>query len=159
VDPADPNAPGSQCGGQLLLLPTGDVLFTHGMGTPPDIYHPPGSPNPGWAPTISSYSVQLVRGTHNYSISGTQFNGLSQANEYGDDFQNATNYPLVHIVNNATGHVFYCRTHDHSTMGVATGTATVSTKFDVPSSAETGGSKLYVVANGIASNYVAVGVF
>jgi hypothetical protein len=36
-------------------------------------------------------------------------------------------------------------------MGVATGSALVSTKFDVPADIELGPSKLYVVANGIQS--------
>jgi hypothetical protein len=57
----------------------------------------------------------------------------------------------VRIKNNATGHVFYARTHDHSTMGVRTGNATVSTNVDVPAGMETGASTLQVVANGIAS--------
>ena len=70
--------------------------------------------------------------------------------------ETATNYPLVRITNDSTHHVFYARTHGHSTMGVATGTATVSTNFDVPATMETGASKLEVVANGIPS--VAVGV-
>jgi hypothetical protein len=64
----------------------------------------------------------------------------------------------VRITNNATGHVFYARTHDHSTMGVATGSKTVSTNFDVPSGVETGASKLEVVANGIPSQPVNVAV-
>ena len=63
----------------------------------------------------------------------------------------ATNYPLVRITNVATGHVFYARTHDHSTMAIATGNAIVSTTFDVPAAAETGASNISVVANGIAS--------
>ena len=62
------------------------------------------------------------------------------------------------ITNNATGHVFYCKTHAHSTMGVATGATIVSTKFDVPSGIETGASKLVVVANGIPSVSVVVTV-
>jgi hypothetical protein len=41
---------------------------------------------------------------------------------------------------------------------VATGNATVSTHFDVPSDMETGASKLVVVANGIASKPVAITV-
>jgi hypothetical protein len=57
----------------------------------------------------------------------------------------------VRIVNSATGHVFYCKTHNHSSMGVATGNATVSTMFDVPAGIEAGASKIYVVANGIPS--------
>jgi hypothetical protein len=36
-------------------------------------------------------------------------------------------------------------------MGIATGSTTVSTTFDVPSGIETGKSAIYVVANGIAS--------
>jgi hypothetical protein len=83
---------------------------------------------------------------------------LSQANAYGDDFQDATNYPLVSITNNATGHVFYCKTHGHSTMAVATGSSVVSTKFDVPATTETGASKLVVIANGIPSASVTVTV-
>ena len=69
-----------------------------------------------------------------------------------------SSYPLVRITNNASGHVFYARTHDHSTMGVATGKKKVSTHFDVPSGIETGASSLAVVANGIASTAVAVTV-
>jgi hypothetical protein len=69
---------------------------------------------------------------------------------YGDDDQEATNFPLVRIVNKKTRHVFYARTHDFSFMGVAS-EKPVSTSFDVPSSIETGPSNLFVVANGIAS--------
>jgi hypothetical protein len=98
-----------------------------------------------------------VRGS-TYRISGQQFNGLSQAASFGDEFETATNYPLVRITNNATGHVVYARTHGHSTMGVATGQTRVSTNFDVPAAAETGGSSLEVVANGIASQPVAITV-
>ena len=87
-----------------------------------------------------------------YQISGTQFNGLSVGADYGDDATMATNYPLVRIVNMATGHVFYARTHDHSTMGIATGSTIVSTTFDVPANAETGTSRVVVVANGIPSH-------
>ena len=93
-----------------------------------------------------------------YKIYGTQFNGFSQANAYGDDFQDATNYPLVRIVNSATGHVFYCRTHNPSTMAIATGSKQVSTSFDVPAGAETGQSELFVIANGIPSSPVFVTV-
>ena len=56
----------------------------------------------------------------------------------------------MRIVNNSTNHVFYARTHGHSTMGVATGSTPVSTNFDVPVM-ESGPCQLYVVANGIPS--------
>ena len=87
-----------------------------------------------------------------------QFNGLSQAAAFGDEDETATNYPLVRITNKSSGHVFYAKTHDHSSMGVATGTATVSTNFDVPVGIETGLSALVVVANGISSAAVNVTV-
>jgi hypothetical protein len=58
-----------------------------------------------------------------YTISGTQFNGLSEGAAYGDGAQSGTNYLLVRITNHATRHVQYARTHDDSTMGVATGSA------------------------------------
>src|SRR5262249_20206025 len=106
-------------------------------------------------PTITSAPSSVNRG-QTYSISGTQFNGLSAGADYGDDAQMASNYPLVRITNKASGHVFFARTHDHSTMGDATGTTPVSTNFDVPANAETGASKLAVVANGIASTPVNV---
>ncbi len=50
--------------------------------------------------------------------------------------------------------MFYCHTHDHSTMGAAIRTATVFTYFDVPGTIDFGASQLYVVANGIASEPV-----
>ena len=138
--------------GCLLVLPTGQVLVEGS-----EVYNPTGTYQAAWAPTITSVSSSVTRGS-TYVISGTQFNGLSQAAAFGDEYETATNYPLVRITNNSTSHVFYARTHDHSTMGVATGSATVSTSFDVPSTMETGASSLEVVANGIPSAAVSITV-
>lgn len=138
--------------GSLLMLPTGQVLVGGSQ-----VYNPAGTYQAAWAPTITSVPTSLTRGT-TYKISGTQFNGLSQAAAFGDEYETATNYPLVRITNRASGHVFYAKTHDHSTMGVATGSATVSTNFDVPAGMETGSSTLEVVANGIPSSPVSVTV-
>jgi hypothetical protein len=80
---------------------------------------------------------------------------MSQGAAYGDDVQAATNYPLVRITNLASGHVFYSRTHDHSSMAVASDQI-VSTHFDLPSTQEVGLSTLEVVANGIPSRAVYV---
>ncbi|HEY1654590.1 MAG TPA: hypothetical protein VGF86_05725, partial [Candidatus Tumulicola sp.] len=142
-----------QAFGAPLLLPTGQVLVLGYSNV--QLYTGAGQPKASWAPAIKTSPAKVTRG-HSYKISGTQFNGLSQAMAFGDEFQNATNYPLVRITNNASGHVFYARTHDHSSMGVATGSLIVSTHFDVPSSMETGASTLQVVANGIASVAVKV---
>ena len=156
--PAPPNAVNTPSFvGHLLLLPNGQIMYTD-FSTDVEFLTSTGTFSTAWRPTIKTVATTLTHGSKNNSISGTQFNGLSQANAYGDDLQDATNYPLVRITNNATGHAFYCKTHGHSTMGVATGTAIVSTKFDVPSGIETGASKLVVVANGIPSVSVAVTV-
>jgi Big-like domain-containing protein len=140
----------------MLLLPTGQVLVTD-QSSDVEIYTPAGTYQAAWQPTITSFTANLGQG-QTYPISGTQFNGLSQASTYGDDAQMATNYPLVRITNTGSGHVYYVRTHDHSTMGVATGGAIVSTQMDVPASAETGPSTLVVVANGIPSAPVSINV-
>jgi len=139
-------------GNSLMVLPTGQVLIG---GT--EVYKGAGKPQAAWRPAISSAPSTITRGS-TYQVFGTQFNGLSQAAGFGDEYQTATNYPLVRVTNTSTGHVVYARTHDHSTMAVATGNRTVFTYFDVPPSAETGASTLQVVANGIASQAVAVTV-
>lgn len=140
--------------GRMLLLPTGQVLFTDGSRDV-EIYTSDGVPDPAWAPAITDAPTSVQPGMA-YTISGTQFNGLSQGAAYGDDAQSATNYPLVRFTNQASGHVFYARTHDHSSMGVATADAIVSTSFDVPASIELGDSDLVVVANGIPSVSVTI---
>ena len=102
-----------------MVLPTGQVLVSN--STFVQVYTPANTKFPRkWAPTIKQFPATVVLGS-TYQISGQQFNGMSQAASFGDELETATNYPLVRITNNATGHVFYARTHGHSTMGVATG--------------------------------------
>jgi hypothetical protein len=140
--------------GPILVLPTGQVIVE---GNVVAVYNEKGTYQQSWAPAITIFPKTVARGS-TYKISGQQFNGLSQAAAFGDEFETATNYPLVRITNKASHHVFYAKTHDHSTMGVATGTATVFTNFDVPAGAEAGASTLEVVANGIPSKKVSVTV-
>jgi hypothetical protein len=138
-------------GGSLMVLPTGEVLVGGSQ-----LYTTTGTYQNAWRPALfPGGSNSYLRG-HTYTLYGQQFNGLSQAAAFGDEFETATNYPLVRITNRSTGHVFYAKTHDHSTMGVATGTTVVHTQFDVPMAAETGASTLEVVANGIPSVAVPV---
>ncbi|MGH7814358.1 MAG: hypothetical protein ACREQI_10205 [Candidatus Binataceae bacterium] len=137
--------------GRLLTLPTGQVMYTNGYDYI-ELYTPAGSPNASWKPTITASPSSVTPGGANYSLTGTQLNGLTQNNFYGDDYQAATNFPLVKITNNGTGHAFYARTHSFSTMGVATGSTSESAEFDVSASTECGASTITVVANGIASS-------
>ncbi|MBI1335179.1 MAG: hypothetical protein GC165_20130 [Armatimonadetes bacterium] len=137
--------------GNFLILPNGQVMFTD-FSKDVEIYSPTNNvPNDAWRPTISAYPSSGALTGKTYIISGTQFNGLSNGSAYGDDSTNNSNYPLVRITNSATGHVRYCKTHDHSTMAVATGSLPVSTFFDIPSNIEKGPSVIEVVCNGIAS--------
>ena len=140
---------------RMLVLPTGQILLTDGS-TDVEIYTPVGTFLSAWQPVISSVPSAVTRNSTSNFIGGTQFNGLSQGAAYGDDAQSATNYPLVRITNNATGHVFYAKTHDHTLMSVATGGEFVSTSFDVSSVTELGASTVQVVANGIPSNPAAI---
>lgn len=143
---------------RFLLLPTGQVLMTT-QGSTVDIYTPDAaelSADPSWKPGITGYPPVLIPG-HSYPLTGTQFNGLSHANSYGDDAQMATNYPIVRLTR-ADGKTHYLRTSEHSSMGIATGAQTVSTQIDVPFGVEPGLWDLRVIANGIPSDPVSVNV-
>ncbi len=154
ISPAPHASNDSSFYGNFLVLPTGQILFTDFFFV--SVYNPAGTYNPAWAPSIQSAPTRVHPG-ESYLISGHRFNGMSQGSAYGDDQQAATNYPLVRIKNNRTGHVFYSRTHDHSSMAVASADL-VSTHFDVPATQERGPSQLVVVCNGIPSAPVAVSV-
>jgi hypothetical protein len=145
--------------GRLLVLPTGQILYTLADGATDDaeIYTAKGTYQSSWAPTITTAPTSVTPGD-TYKISGTQFNGLTHGAAYGDDAQMNSSYALVRITNNSSKHVIYARTHNPSTMAVATGSKVVSTHFDVPKNAETGASTLVVVANGIPSAAVDVTV-
>jgi hypothetical protein len=135
--------------GRMLLLPNGQILFS-AQTNAVHAYTYYGCPAASSRPVITT-APSSVRPLHTYTLQGQQLNGLSQAVGYGDDAATATNYPLVRIQNRATGHVVYCRTFDHSTMGVATGTSMQSTSFAVPYGIELGPSEICAVANGISS--------
>ncbi|MGH9713939.1 MAG: hypothetical protein ACRD5M_11645 [Candidatus Acidiferrales bacterium] len=147
--PGTPNTPGDgSFFGNMLVLPTGQILFTD-FSNDIEIYTPQRGHMENTEPVVILAPIFLSRGK-SYQTFGLRFNGVSQAAAYGDDIQGATNYPLVRITKLFTGHVQYSRTHDHSSMAVASNDL-VSTHFDVPANQELGLSKFEVVANGIAS--------
>jgi hypothetical protein len=149
-----PDAPNdSSYNVRLLMLPTGQVLEDDGSGDI-EIYTGKQKTMTGIAPVIVKVPKTLTAGS-TYTLSGRRLNGFSQANFYGDDDTQATNYPLVRITNAASGAVVYARTHNHSYMGIGSNRV-VSTMFDVPSNIATGTSTLAVVTNGIASQATSV---
>lgn len=139
----------------MLVLPTGQVLFNDRTGDF-EVYNSTGSPNSHWLPSMTSVPTALAAG-HTYTLSGKQLNGLTQGSAYGDDYQSATNYPLVRLTNNTTKAVVYARTHGMTTMTVAPG-ASSSVSLTLPASIPAGSYTLVVVANGLASTPVAVTV-
>ena len=155
---ATPN-PGTAAGeptynARLLVLPSGQVLYSN-CTNKIEIYTPSGGPHPSWRPHITHVPHHMHPGGH-FTLSGRQINGLSQANAYGDDAQMATNYPLVRLLGPASVGIVFCRTYDHSTMAVATGSAVHHTHFHVPPHLPHGEYELVVIANGIASEPVKV---
>lgn len=150
---APSNSTGPAYVGRMLLLPTGDVLYADGSSTV-SAYTPDGAPDEDWRPEITDHPHQ-IRAKQTYTLRGRLFNGLSQACSYGDDATMATNYPIVKITT-STGDVVYCRTFDHSSMGVATGLAIETTHFKVPLGVAEGPAELCVISNGISSECIPV---
>lgn len=138
----------------LLILPTGQILETDGSADV-QIYTPAATPDPAFAPIIRTVPRELAHGV-TYRLSGYRLNGMSQGSAFGDENQNATNYPLARLTF-STGWVVFARTHDHSSMAVAS-TRVSETSFDVPAGGPSGPAMLQVVTNGIASRGVAVTV-
>ena len=135
----------------MMVLPTGQIIQKSCGNSPVDIYNPANmNIQDNWRPLITSLPAVICRGGKNLKISGIRLSGMSHGAGYGDDCQSDTNYPLVRITNTNTSHVFYCRTHDHSSVAVQS-QKTSYTFFDVPANVELGPSTLQVVASGIPS--------
>jgi hypothetical protein len=151
--PTPPNNNQQLFWSRMMLLPTGEVLFSPSSNDI-RVYTPDGAPHETWRPTITAVTPQqgvLPWLVDSFVLTGTQLNGLSQANMYGDDCYPATNYPLVRLRDPQTNAVTYARTYEFSTMGVATGAALQSCRFAMPNVPD-GTYELTVVANGISSH-------
>lgn len=140
----------------LLALPNGQVMALETDGSNVWFYTPAGAPNAAWLPAVTSAPSSLVSGA-SYQLAGTQLNGLTQGASYGDDVQAATNFPIVKVVNAASGHVSFARSSNFSTMAVTPG-ASGTASFVMPQSVEPGPSSLSVIANGVASAPVSLNV-
>ena len=130
---------------RMLILPTGQLLLS--TRTAEWIFTPTDSPLAASAPTISSISPN---GDGTFTLSGTQLNGVSEGASYGDDAQMAENYPIVRLTA-TNGDVYYARTFNWSSTGVATGSTPVTTEFALPAGLPNGQYSLSVIAVGVAS--------
>jgi len=139
--------------GFMLTLPNGQLMYNDRFGDMV-LYTGGGKAAKAWAPTVTSVPNALAAGS-SYTLSGTQLNGLTQDTAYGDDYQDATNYPLVRITNTASKQVVYARTYGMTSMSVTPGQSS-SVQFTVPAAIGSGAATLVVVANGIPSAKVKV---
>src|SRR6185295_10399376 len=110
------------------------------------VYTPTGSPLTAGKPIISNITQT---GCTTFTITGTQFNGISQGTCYGDDWQMASNYPIVRLTSGSN--VYYARTSNWNSTGVKRGSAPDTAQFTTPASVSPGTYSLVVVANGISS--------
>lgn len=150
---------------QMLELPDGSIMLipNRGWNTIIEIYQPTDQTyDLSWAPEICGGSCPSGNPTQIYNnapnqISGLRFNGMSQGAAFGDEFQDATNYPLVRITD-SNNEIYYCQTYDFSSMGVQTGDLAVATLYSCPNVPTGTTGNLEVVANGIPSNSMLVTV-
>jgi uncharacterized repeat protein (TIGR01451 family) len=135
---------------RMLVLPSGQVLFTYNSSQL-YVYTPSGVSQSAWKPVISG----IAANGNNYVLSGMQLNGISAGASYGDDAEMDTNYPIIQLkAKDGSERVYFARTFNWSSTGVATGSSQVTTNFSLPPSMPFGTYALSVVANGIASDPV-----
>jgi hypothetical protein len=131
---------------RFIVLPSGQVMLSN-SDQQLWIFTPNGGPQNAWRPRIDSI---VPNGNNILTLTGEQLNGLDEGSNYGDNDQNATNYPIVRIVDSA-GKVFYARTFNWSSTGVATGSTRETVQFVLPKGLSPGVATFFVVANGIPS--------
>jgi hypothetical protein len=133
----------------MLNLPDGTILYASQYTNQYYVYTPGGTPLAQGKPTINNIS-KLNCDT--FKVTGTLFNGISEGAAYGDDWQMATNYPIIRLTTGTK--VYYARTFNWSSTNVQTGTTPDSTLFTLPAGLPYGTYSLVVTANGISSNPV-----
>jgi hypothetical protein len=128
VTPAGPNLGFAPCIDRMLVLPTGQILYSDGADSHLWVYNADSAPNAAWAPRITGI-VPNPNGS--YTLGGTQLNGMDQGAAYGDDVQMASNYPLISLTD-SNGNVSYARTSNWNLTGVQTGFVPESVNFTLP---------------------------
>jgi len=130
----------------MLVLPTGQVLFSD-SGSQLWIYTPDGPVNPAVRPVINNVTYN---GGGSFTLTGQQINGQSAGSSYGDDDESDQNYPIIRMTN-STGSVFYTRTTNWSTAGVAGGSAPQKVDFTPDPSVSPGTYTLILSGAGVSS--------
>jgi hypothetical protein len=134
---------------RMLMLPTGQVLFTTG-GNKLAVYTPDGTALAAGKPGVSSVTLNA---DGSYTLTGGLLNGISAGASYGDDAEMDSNYPIVQLTD-SSNHVRYARTHNWNATGIYTTNGATSTLFNLPTGLAAGNYTLRVIANGNPSNPV-----
>jgi hypothetical protein len=132
---------------RMLILPTGQVLFSDGS---PQlwVYTPDGAPPLRLRPRIEAVKYN---GGGVFTLTGQQLNGQSAGSNYGDDVESDENYPIVQLIDKA-GNVFYGRTTNWSTTEVATNVVRETVNFTLPPAIVPVLYRLRVIGAGMASS-------
>ena len=141
--------------GHMMILPTGQIASLS-FETTIHLYNSVGNPPNGVAPVIIARSNVVLGKSVNNILYGKNLNGLTENNAYGDDYQMATNYPLIRFTDK-NNNVWYGLTHDDSSHSIAPGTISY-TEFDLNPAMPSGQYTMQVVTNGIGSNGVLINV-
>jgi hypothetical protein len=129
----------------MLMLPTGQLLIGN-SSSQLYVYTPDGKANKKSRPVVKGLHYD---GSGQFTLSGTQLNGLSAGASYGDDAEMDENYPIVNFLD-AQGNVYYARTTNWSNTGVGhhgTETVSLTLKAGMPK----GDYKMTAIGAGIGS--------
>lgn len=131
----------------MLDLPDGSVLYSSQGSNLYYAYYSDGTAIAQGKPIIDDLT-QPSCGM--FKIFGNVFNGISEGAAYGDDWQIATNYPIIRLTNGTS--VYYARTSTWNSTGVQRGNLSDTAQFSLPTNIANGTYSLEVVANGISSD-------
>lgn len=143
---------------QMLDLPDGNILVsvsqTSSYSRSYLIYTPGSGPIPQGKPTIDNLTqVNCTK----YMVTGKLFNGISEGASYGDDWQCATNYPLVRLTDGTN--VYYAKTSDWNRVAAVQTDSLEDTAYFTLPSIPGANYSAEVVVNGFASSAVPLTVF
>lgn len=151
--------------GHMLLLPNGQIMLSY-YTTQIEIFNPANnSPISTIRPHIATQGPLTAPINVPTALFGFQFNGLSQANMFGDDYQAASNFPIVQIsevdancmgavvslVPTANDFVPYGSPQSNLPNSIQPANET-GTYFTIPVGFQTGTYNLSVITNGIQSD-------
>ncbi len=128
----------------MLQLPDGSVLTGTANGSTQYYeYVPDGTPLVEGKPVVDSvFKISC----DTFVVTGQLFNGISEGVTFGDDWQMATNRPIVRFTHDST--VYYAKSINWNRTGVMTGTLPDTVTIILPSTMPEGIYNMQVTANG-----------